>query len=179
MKQKEADANTLAKARGIKLLALDVDGVMTDGKLYFGHQGESLKSFSILDGLGIKLLRDCGIECAIITGRSSEIVEKRATELSIKHVVQGREDKLTALMELLAQLNLSQEHAAYMGDDLPDLSAIRFCRFGITVANAYPAVKQHADWVCSNSGGSGAVREAADILLTANGHYDDVIARHL
>ena len=175
----QPDAATLAKARGIKLLALDVDGVLTDGKLYFGDTGEQLKSFSILDGLGVKLLADYGIQTAIITGRSSAIVAKRAAELNIAHVIQGREDKLRALEELLAQVNVPDTQAAYIGDDLPDLAAIKRCGFGAAVANAYPELKKHADWVCHNSGGCGAVREVADILLQANGHYAAAIARFL
>ncbi|MFB1034759.1 MAG: HAD-IIIA family hydrolase, partial [Sinobacterium sp.] len=149
-------AETRERACGIKLLALDVDGVLSDGKLYYGNNGEELKSFSILDGLGIKLLQDQGIIVAIITGRESNIVSRRARELSIQHVVQGREDKITALHELLKQTGFTLEQTAYMGDDLPDLSAIIQCRFGTTVANGHDVVKQHADWISTKSGGAGA-----------------------
>ena len=169
------DKAIATKAKGVKLLALDVDGVLTDGKLYFHHDGEYLKSFSILDGLGIKLLADHGIETAIITGRKSGIVEKRARELNIKHLVQQREDKLAALEELLSTIDVTLEQTAYLGDDLPDLAAIKRCGLGITVANGYELVKQHADYVCKNSGGNGAVREVADILLKASGHFDNAI----
>lgn len=160
------------RARGIKLLALDVDGVLSDGKLYYGNDGEELKCFSILDGLGIKLLQDKGIIVAIITGRESNIVSRRARELSIQHVVQGREDKITALNELLKQTGLTLEQTAYMGDDLPDLSAIMQCRFGTTVANGHDVVKQHASWISNKCGGAGAVRELADVLLKANDLFD-------
>ena len=160
------------RARGIKLLALDVDGVLSDGKLYYGNDGEELKCFSILDGLGIKLLQDQGIIVAIITGRESNIVSRRARELSIQHVVQGREDKITALNELLEQTGLTLEQTAYMGDDLPDLSAIMQCRLGTTVANGHDVVKHHADWVSTKCGGAGAVRELADLLLQANDLFD-------
>jgi len=166
------DANVREKARDIKLLALDVDGVLSDGKLYYGNEGEELKCFSILDGLGIKLLQDQGIIVAIITGRQSNIVSRRAKELSIKHVVQGREDKITALNELLTTTGFTLQQTAYMGDDLPDLSAIIQCRLGTTVANGHDIVKQHADWVSNKSGGNGAVRELADLLLQANDLFD-------
>ena len=167
------------QARGIKLLALDVDGVLSDGKLYYGNDGEELKCFSILDGLGIKLLQDQGIMVAIITGRESNIVSRRARELAIQHVVQGREDKITALNELLKTTGLTLEQTAYMGDDLPDLSAIIQCRFGTTVANGHDVVKQNANWISSKCGGAGAVRELADLLLQANNLFDASIAPFL
>ena len=112
------------KAAAVKLLALDVDGVLTDGRIYYGNRGEELKAFNIKDGLGIKLLQRSGVQVAIITGRQSEIVARRARELGIDAVVQGREDKLVALRELCGQLQLGLEQCAYMGDDLPDLGAI-------------------------------------------------------
>lgn len=171
----EAHEEIFEQARGIKLLALDVDGVLSDGKLYYGNDGEELKCFSILDGLGIKLLQDQGIIVAIITGRESNIVSRRAQELSIQHVIQGREDKITALKELIKTTGLTLQQTAYMGDDLPDLSAIMQCRFGATVANGHDTVKQHANWVSSKCGGSGAVRELADLLLQANDLFDDSI----
>jgi len=175
MNTAEFPEELLDKARGIALLALDVDGVLTDGKLHFGNAGEELKGFSILDGLGIKLLQNQGVEVAIITGRQSQLVTRRATDLGIKYIMQGREDKLTALDELLQQLELTRDQAAYVGDDLPDLSAICHARLGIAVANAYPPLKQQADWVTGNAGGCGAVREVCDLLLIANGKYSQAI----
>lgn len=172
-------AEVREQARGIKLLALDVDGVLSDGKLYYGNDGEELKCFSILDGLGIKLLQDQGIIVAIITGRESNIVSRRAQELSIQHVIQGREDKITALNELIKTTGLTLQQTAYMGDDLPDLSAIIQCRLGATVANGHDTVKQYANWVSSKCGGSGAVRELADLLLQANDLFDDSIKSFL
>ena len=179
MNDKVTDAALTDKLQQIKLLALDVDGVLSDGKLYYGNDGEELKCFSILDGLGIKLLQDNGITVAIITGRQSNIVARRASELSITHIVQGREDKATALAELLQQTGFSLEQTAYMGDDLPDLAAIMICGFGATVANGHSAVKQRADWISGKSGGEGAVRELADTLLQAQGNYDNCIGRYL
>ncbi len=122
--------DTGAAAAAIRLLVLDVDGVMTDGRIYYSSTGEELKAFNIRDGLGIKLLQRAGIEVAIITGRTSPMVERRAGELGISRVVQGREDKQLALRELSGELGIPLEHCAYMGDDLPDLGAIRSAGLG-------------------------------------------------
>ncbi len=157
------------RAAGVRLLALDVDGVLTDGSIYYGNSGEELKAFSIRDGLGVKLLQRSGVKVAIITGRRSEIVLRRARELGITEVVQGREDKRTALAELCARLGLSLADCAYMGDDLPDLAAISAVGLGMTVADAEPAVAAAADWQSRRPGGRGAVREACEYLLEARG----------
>lgn len=170
-------ASLLASAREIRLLALDVDGVLTDGGLYFSGNGEALKRFSILDGLGIKLLADNGVQTAIITGRSSGIVSQRAAELSITHIVQGREDKRAALQELLALAGVANKQAAYVGDDLPDIGALQLAGLGIAVANAHREVMARADWVCTRRGGDGAVREVADMLLLARGAYAATLDR--
>lgn len=154
-------------AKGLRLLALDVDGVLTDGRITYGNAGEELKSFSIKDGLGIKLMQRAGVEVAIITGRRSEIVERRARELGINIIVQGREDKLAALKELCVLHALELEHCAYMGDDLPDLSAIVAAGLGLTTADATRAVVAAADWQSTLPGGMGAVREACDWILEA------------
>lgn len=159
----------IRKAKQIQLLATDVDGVLTDGRLYFGNSGEELKAFSILDGLGIKLLRDSGVDTAIITGRQSELVARRARELNITRIYQGREDKRQVLEELCADLKLPLSAVAYIGDDLPDLAAIRAAGLGVAVANAHPFVAQHADWQTSSAGGSGAVRETCELIMKAQG----------
>ncbi|MCP5162987.1 MAG: HAD-IIIA family hydrolase [Hahellaceae bacterium] len=153
------------KARQIKILVLDVDGVLTDGKLYFSSEGDELKSFDITDGLGLKLLRSTGVEVAIITGRTSALVARRARDLGIVHLTQGREDKLVALQELLSNLNLTLDQVAYIGDDLPDLSAICSVGLGITVASGDDFVKAHAAWCTEKSGGAGAVREVCELLM--------------
>jgi len=158
-----------ATAAGIKLLALDVDGVLTDGSIYYGNSGEELKAFNIKDGLGIKLLQRAGVTVAIITGRSSDLLKRRASELGIDAVIQGREDKLTALRELTAELDIALGECAYIGDDLPDLSAIRAAGVGMTVADANATVAAHADWQSASAGGRGAVREACEYLLRARG----------
>lgn len=175
----------LDKARAIRLLALDCDGVLTDGRLIYGNDGEEFKAFSILDGLGIKLLRASGVEVAIITGRKSEIVQRRARELGIGELLlQGREDKLVALQELLGKLGMGLDAVAYCGDDLPDLPAIRAAGLGLAPANAHALVREHADWVTTVRGGDGAVREITDLIMQAQGtltaahaHYLTVLAK--
>lgn len=169
----------IEKARNIKLLAMDVDGVLTDGSLYFGNSGEEMKAFSILDGLGIKLLRDAGIRPAIITGRSSQLLLKRAAELKIDLIYQGREDKLVALNELRSDLGLALSDIAYVGDDLPDLSAIIAAGLGITVANGHPFVARHADWQTDAQGGHGAIREVCELILKAQNKLNDAWERFL
>ncbi len=158
---------TKTRARAIKLLGLDVDGVLTDGRILYGNDGEELKAFNIKDGLGIKLLQRAGVEVIIITGRTSNIVERRARELGIEKIVQGREDKLTALKEVCGDRGLSLDECAYMGDDLPDLAAVNAAGIGLTVADASPALIYAADWCASRRGGEGAVREACEALLEA------------
>lgn len=161
--------NAPAAAARVRLLALDVDGVLTDGCIYYGNDGEELKVFNIKDGLGIKLLQKAGVEVAIITGRNSRIVARRATELGISEVVQGREDKRDALAELCRSKGLELSDCAYMGDDLPDLGAIVAAGVGMTVADACSTVARAADWQSRFGGGHGAVREACEYLLEARG----------
>jgi 3-deoxy-D-manno-octulosonate 8-phosphate phosphatase (KDO 8-P phosphatase) len=150
-----------------RLLALDVDGVMTDGSVFFTALGDEIKSFNILDGQGIKSLLVNDIEVAVITGRISPLTEKRARDLGIKHITQGREDKLCE------KLNITPKEVAYIGDDLPDLSAIKLVNVGFTVPNAHPYIRKHADYCTSLKGGEGAVREVCDLILCAKGLIDD------
>lgn len=168
----------IQKARDIKLLVLDVDGVLTDGHLWYGNSGEELKAFHIQDGLGIKLLQRAGVDVAIITGRTSQLVARRGAELGIKYIVQGREDKLVALRALASELNIALEEIAYAGDDLPDLSAIAAVGLGIAVANAMPYVAQHAAYKTARNGGDGAVREMCDLILQAQGKFDSMLERY-
>ena len=163
-------------AATIRLLALDVDGILTDGHIIYGNEGEELKAFNIKDGLGIKLLQQGGVEVAIITGRKSAIVARRASELGISQVVQGREDKRQALEELCRLCNVDIKECAYMGDDLPDLGAIVACGLGMTAADATDMVREAADWQSRRAGGEGAVREACEFLLRARGSWEDVTA---
>ena len=168
----------LEAASKIKLVILDVDGVMTDGTLYYGNNGEELKGFNIQDGLGIKLLQKHGIQVGIITGRVSELLQRRATELSINLLIQGRDDKLIALDELLKSRQESLEEIAFMGDDLPDLSAISEVGLGIAVANACSTVAEVAKWQTLKAGGNGAVRELAEMLLTAQGKWARTVSSY-
>ena len=166
-------------AEKVRLLVLDVDGVLTDGSIYYSNNGDELKAFNIQDGLGIKLLQGANIEVAIITGRSSSLLSRRSKELGIQRVIQGREDKLTALNELLADSTYTFDDIAYMGDDLPDLAVIRRVGLGMTVANASPTVIEHAHWQAKRDGGRGAVREAAEFILRAQGKLEQAIAPFL
>tara|TARA_R110002110_G_scaffold91264_2_gene237629 strand:+ start:255587 stop:256108 length:522 start_codon:yes stop_codon:yes gene_type:complete len=165
------------RAATIKLLALDVDGVLTDGRIYYGNESEELKAFNIKDGLGIKLLQSAGVKVAIITGRQSEIVTRRARELGIADVIQGREDKRQALGELCELYQFSLDDCAYMGDDLPDLGAIKSVRLGMTVADAPAVVRTSAHWCSEANGGHGAVREACEFIIGARGEWATIEAK--
>lgn len=158
------------KAKQVKIAVFDVDGVMTDGGICYTSNGDELKVFNVKDGLGIKLLQKYGIKTAIITGRSSELVNRRAKELGFDYLYQGREDKITALNELLSDIGMELKDVGYMGDDLPDLPAIRHAGFGATVADGMSLVLEHADWTSSKNGGQGAVREFCEYILDAQGH---------
>ena len=163
----------------MRLLALDVDGVLSDGKLYFGNQGEEIKAFNSLDGHGIKMLQGSGVKVAIVTGRTSNIVAQRAKQLGIELVLQGREDKLKALYELTEHLRLDWNAMAYIGDDLPDLAAIIKVGLGISVPNAAKTMAQYSQYVTRLSGGHGAVREVCDLIMQAQGTWDEALAPYL
>ncbi|HET9653700.1 MAG TPA: HAD-IIIA family hydrolase [Usitatibacter sp.] len=153
----------------MRLAIFDVDGVMTDGTLYIGGEGEAFKAFNILDGHGVKMLQSAGIATAIISGRSSEAVLRRAAELSIAHVVQGAGDKVAAFEALVARLGVEPAACAFVGDDLPDLPVMRRCGLAVAVANAVEAVKSAAHYVTRAPGGRGAVREFCELVLRAQG----------
>ena len=163
----------------VRLLALDVDGVLSDGQLYFGNQGEEIKAFNSLDGHGIKMLQASGVKVAIVTGRTSNIVAQRAKQLGIELVLQGREDKLKALYELTEHLRLDWNAMAYIGDDLPDLAAIIKVGLGISVPNAAKTMAQYSQYVTRLSGGHGAVREVCDLIMQAQGTWDEALAPYL
>ena len=163
------------KAEAVTLVVLDVDGVMTDGTVgYRGAEEPESKAFNIKDGLGIKLLQRGGIEVAIITGRSSEAVERRATELGISTLIQGREDKGAALAELLKLRQQAAASVAYMGDDLPDLGALRLAGLATCPSDAVELIKNNADWIAPSPGGHGAVRALCDFILQARGQLQDL-----
>jgi 3-deoxy-D-manno-octulosonate 8-phosphate phosphatase (KDO 8-P phosphatase) len=163
----------------IKLLLMDVDGVLTNGHIIYGNNGEEFKAFNIKDGLGIKLLREQGIETGIITGRQSSLVERRASELGIATVIQGREDKLVAVREVADAQQLDLQEIAYIGDDLPDLPAITHSGLGMSVNDGHTRVKQAADWVSSCNGGEGAVREACEFILASQDLLENSLQKYL
>ena len=165
-------ASLQERAASIALLTLDVDGILTDGRVTYDSNGQELKSFNIKDGLGIKLIQKAGIRTAIMTGRVSPVVERRSRELGINYVIQGREDKGTALGELSRESGIALEYIAYAGDDLPDYQALKLAGVSMTVADAHPEIIAIADWVAPLSGGCGAVRQMCDLLLQAKGKYD-------
>ncbi|MGK2905120.1 MAG: 3-deoxy-manno-octulosonate-8-phosphatase KdsC [Desulfuromonadales bacterium] len=158
----------------IKLLLLDVDGVMTDGRIFYGNDGNETKAFDVKDGHGLKLLQRAGIRVGIITGRQSEIVNRRAAELGIELVYQGAKDKSLPFNEIMHKLNLSPGEIAYVGDDLIDLPVMRKVGFAVTVADAADDVKPFADMVTKRPGGRGAVREICDFLLKESGRWSAV-----
>ena len=164
-----AAADAVARARQIALLVCDVDGVLTDGRLYYGPQGEALKVFDVRDGHGIRMLAAHGIEVAVLSARSSPIVAQRARELGIERILQGRGDKAEGFRELLAAKRVTAAQAAYIGDDFPDLPALRIAGFAATVADARDEVKAAAHWVAPQPGGHAAVRALAEFILRAQG----------
>jgi 3-deoxy-D-manno-octulosonate 8-phosphate phosphatase (KDO 8-P phosphatase) len=162
----------LESAKKIKLLVCDVDGVFSDGRIYLGNDGEELKAFHTKDGFGIKALGNSGVDVAIITGRKSTIVANRMSALNVKHIVQGQEDKLPALVNLVKQLNLTADEIAYIGDDIPDLACIVYVGLGISVSDAHPAVSAKANYTTFTQGGFGAVREVCDLIMQCQDTLD-------
>ena len=169
----------LQRAKAVRLAIFDVDGVLTDGRLYFLADGSEFKTFNTLDGHGIKMLIASGVQTAIISGRSSPVVERRAANLGIQHLIQGREDKLVALEQLLGELGLGYEEVAYLGDDLPDLPVIRRVGLGMAVASADAFVRQHAHGITCAAGGAGAAREFCELIMRAQGTLEQAQAAYL
>lgn len=160
-------------------MAFDVDGVLTDGRLYYNDRGEETKAFNSLDGHGLKILAAHGVTLAIITGRRSPTVEHRAHNLGIERLYQGVEDKRGAMLTLLGELGLAADAAGYMGDDVVDLPVMRLCGLAAAPANAHPLVRQYAHWLAAARGGEGAVRELCDFVLAARGALDAAHAAYL
>ncbi len=165
-------------AKLIRILLLDVDGVLTDGRLYYGDDDHEYKAFNIKDGLGIKLLQRGGIEVGVITARKSSLLTRRCTELGIDRVIQGREDKLSVLQELLDDSALDIGQVAFMGDDLPDLAVVKRVGLGMTVADANHVLINNALWQSQFPGGGGAVREAAEFILGAQNKLEQLISAY-
>ncbi len=161
------DAALRERASEIRMLILDVDGVLTDGKLYFDHAGNEMKAFNTRDGMGMKALQRAGIEVAVITGRKSRAVAHRMDQLGIQHVYQGREDKLGAFLELLEITGLDAEQVCFAGDDWIDLPVLMRVGLAVSVADAEERVRQQAHWITSRNGGDGAVREICNLILAA------------
>jgi 3-deoxy-D-manno-octulosonate 8-phosphate phosphatase (KDO 8-P phosphatase) len=177
--ERKSPNDAVERARDLKLMIFDVDGVMTDGTLYYSERGEELKAFNIQDGHGIKMLRQYGVEVALITARNSRAVELRAANLGIAHLYQGVEDKRGAYAALLTQLGLAAEQSGYMGDDLLDLPLLTRCGFAATVPAAPEALKSRAHFVSHAQGGRGAVREVCEFILHAQGALERAIGAHL
>jgi len=163
------------RAAAVRLVALDVDGVLTDGRLYFGARGDAMKSFHVRDGHGIRMLQQAGIELALITGRTSGIVAARARDLDIRHVLQGQRDKHAALRRLLQRAGHGFEACAYMGDDWPDLAVLAAVGLAATVADAPEEVRRSVHWIAPSPGGGGAVRDLAGLILRAQGRFEPML----
>jgi len=162
----------LARAAKIRLAVFDVDGTLTDGRLWYGEDGGETKVFHVHDGLGLKRLQANGVQVALITARISHPVALRAEELDIAHVYQGQGDKRACLRELLDALHLTAEQVAFVGDDLPDLPPMHIVGLAVAVANAHPWVAEAAHWQTAKGGGMGAAREVCDLILHAQGKDD-------
>ena len=169
----------LENAKKIRLLVLDVDGVLTTGAIYYGSNGFEMRGFHIHDGMGIKLLQKANISVAIISSKKSEAVERRIQELGILHAYLGYEDKLPAYEDIKQKLNLTDHEIAYMGDDLPDLGILRRVGFSITVKNAPEIIKQHVDYITKIKPGKGAVREVCEYILQAQDKLELVLQSFL
>lgn len=167
------------RAAKIKLLALDVDGVLTDGRVYISDKGEECKAFNIRDGLGMKMLQECGVTIALISGRNSASVEARAQDIGIALLFQGVEDKVAVFENLIRELAIESVQSAFMGDDLVDLPAMRRAGFALTVADAPAVVKARAHYVTRSTGGHGAVREACEFIMQAQGVLEEGVSRYL
>jgi 3-deoxy-D-manno-octulosonate 8-phosphate phosphatase (KDO 8-P phosphatase) len=165
-------ADTFARAARIRLAVFDVDGTLTDGRLWYSEDGHETKVFHVHDGLGLKRLQANGVQVAIISARISHPVALRAEELDIAHVYQGQNDKRACLLELLDALHLTPDQVAFIGDDLPDLPPMRIAGLAVAVANAHPWVVEQAHWQTRLGGGFGAAREVCDLILLAQDKSD-------
>lgn len=164
--------NVMDNASRVRVAAFDVDGILTDGRLYYTDSGEEIKAFHVQDGHGIKMLSESGITVAIITSRTSRVVENRARDLGIEFLFQGVANKLETLCDLLRRLQIDMQAASYMGDDLIDLPVLRRCGFAASVPDAPAVVRKHAHYVTRAAGGCGAVREFAELVMRAQGTLD-------
>ena len=169
----------LQKAKQIELVIFDIDGVLTDGSLFIGDDGQEYKAFNSKDGHGIRMLLDGGVDIAIITGRQSEVVKHRAHDLGITRIYQGKREKLPAFLELLEEVNLSADQIAYVGDDVVDLPVMTRAGLSICVQDSHHFVKKHAHWVTDAAGGQGAGREVCEMILQAKGKLDAMLESYI
>lgn len=169
----------LAKARGIRLVIFDVDGVLTDGSLFLGDDGQQYKAFHSRDGHGMRMLQHSGVKIGILTGRSSRVVEHRMRDLGVELVLQGRREKLPAFETLLARAGVEASATAYVGDDVVDLPVMRRVGLAVAVQDAHPLVKRHAHWLTTNPGGRGAAREVCELIMEAQGTLEAALAHYL
>ncbi len=166
------------KAKSIKLVIFDVDGVLTDGSLFIGDDGQEYKAFNSRDGHGMKMLQKNGVTIAIITGRTSQVVKHRMSDLGIKHVYQGQLDKMIAFKHLCEELEIKSEHIAYVGDDVVDLPVMIQVGLAIAVQDAHSAIKNHAHWTTPSKGGCGAARDICEMIMQAQGTWEDELASY-
>ncbi|RTZ74043.1 MAG: 3-deoxy-manno-octulosonate-8-phosphatase KdsC [Gammaproteobacteria bacterium] len=169
----------LEKGAQVRLVIFDVDGVLTDGSLYLGDDGQEYKAFNSLDGHGMVMLRNSGVEIGIITGRTSEVVRIRMESLGISHLYQGQRDKRPAYGELKRKLGLEDSQIAYVGDDVVDLPVMTQVGLAIAVRDAHPFCRQHAHWTTPSAGGHGAAREVCELIMEAQGKLDDALQAYL
>ncbi|MCF6218793.1 MAG: 3-deoxy-manno-octulosonate-8-phosphatase KdsC [Gammaproteobacteria bacterium] len=169
----------LERAEQIKLIIFDVDGVLTDGSLFFSDSGEEMKAFNSRDGHGMKMLRESGVEVAIITGRTSNVVTHRMANLGIKYVYQGQHEKLPAFLELIDRLGVTAKQVAYVGDDVVDLPIMRRVGLAVAVQDAHSWVKKHAHWQTPSCGGRGAARDICELIMEAQGSLESTLNQYL
>ncbi|MBY0445659.1 MAG: HAD family hydrolase [Burkholderiales bacterium] len=179
MLKNKRDSRMTDMAKAVRLMIFDVDGVMTDGSLYYTDAGEELKAFNSLDGHGLKMLRTSGVKLAIITGRTSRLVEKRAKDLGVDFLYQGAHDKRASYEELLLAAGVSADACGYMGDDVIDIPVMRRVAFAVAVPDSPELVRKHAHYITGSSGGRGAVREVCEYLMQSQGTLDAAMAPYL
>ncbi len=170
----QVEEHIFEHCKQVKLVVLDVDGVLSDGLIYLGNEGEELKAFNAKDGYGIKALKKIGVDVAVITGRRSRIVENRMTSLNVKHIIQGVDDKKQALLGLMHELKLTTEDVASIGDDMPDLGLFELSLIKVAVNDAHPVICQNSNFKTTLSGGRGAVREFCDLILQSRDALDNI-----
>jgi len=175
----DADPALVRRTAGLRLVLFDVDGVLTDGRLFMDNDGQEYKAFNSRDGHGIKMLAQSGVEVGVITGRTSRVVEHRTRELGIRHVHQGCIDKLAVYLDLTRRLGLEPSQTAFVGDDVVDLPILLRAGFAVAVRDAHPLVKQHAHWVTPSPGGRGAARELCELIMVAQGTWERAMRQYL